>query len=443
MEHELGRSTFAPLAFAVLAVGAVFILFGSKRLLLPFFLFVGLVLPMANRLEIAGLAFMVHRILVVLGWARILLRGEYRDFTFNRIDWLLICLGFWGIVAYTVLWGTTNSFVYRSAQTIDMLGLYFFFRVQMRSWDDLYTTIRALAFTCLVVSGCMFLQFTTRTNPMHALGAPYDVVVSRLGVLRCQAGFGHPISAGVLGASLIPLFIAAWRMGSGLRRWAVIGIPACTVITITSASSSSVLVYAAGIGALLLWRFREKMRIIRWVVFLTLVGLHIIMQAPVWALLARVNVFGGSTGYHRYWLFNEFVNRFNEWWLIGLKSTADWNPLLWDVVNQYVLMGVRGGIIGLGLFIAILALCFREIGMAVRRIEPGDWHQYLVWAMGAMLFSHCVSFWSYDYWDQIIVLWYMLLAIIAGLGTIVPEAEAIQAEDDTEACSAEPVPAAS
>jgi hypothetical protein len=368
---------------------------------------------------------------------RTLMRREYAGFRLNSIDWLMILLGVWSVIAYTVLWGTANSFVYRSARTFDMLALYFLFRVHVRSWDEIYTLIKSLSFACLVLAASMLFQFVTQTNPMYALGAPYNVVVSRLGVLRCQAGFGHPISAGVVGGSLIPLFVIAWRMGGDLRKWAILGISAGTIMTVTSASSSTVMAYAAGVGALFMWKYRHRMSAIRWAVFIGMIFMDLLMQAPVWALLARFKVFGGSTGYHRYWLFNEFVNRVNEWWLIGIKSTADWNPLLWDVVNQYVLMGVRAGILGLALFVIILALCFREVGRAVNRVQPGDPHALMVWSFGAMLFSHCVTFWGYDYWDQIIILWYMLLAIIGGLQEIVPEPEFEISEIEQEASGAE------
>jgi hypothetical protein len=39
--------------------------------------------------------------------------------------------------------------------------------------------------------------------------------------------------------------------------------------------------------------------------------------------------------------------------------------------------------------------------------------QLCVWAMGAALLAHVVSYISVSYWDQNIVNWYMLLAMIA------------------------------
>lgn len=37
---------------------------------------------------------------------------------------------------------------------------------------------------------------------------------------------------------------------------------------------------------------------------------------------------------------------------------------------------------------------------------------FFVWTLGVTLFAHCLSFISVTYFDQIIVLWYWLLAAI-------------------------------
>ena len=60
-------------------------------------------------------------------------------------------------------------------------------------------------------------------------------------------------------------------------------------------------------------------------------------------LMARVDVFGGSTGWHRAWLIDTAVKHFSEWWLLGIKNSGVWDPLLADVTNQYLVEGFDGG----------------------------------------------------------------------------------------------------
>ena len=52
----------------------------------------------------------------------------------------------------------------------------------------------------------------------------------------------------------------------------------------------------------------------RWAFFGTLLLLHLAMNNPVWHLLARVNVVGGSTGWHRYHLIDKAIEHL-EWWV--------------------------------------------------------------------------------------------------------------------------------
>ena len=45
--------------------------------------------------------------------------------------------------------------------------------------------------------------------------------------------------------------------------------------------------------------------------------MHVLMKQPVWHLLSRVDVAGGSTGWHRYHLVDKFIENWREWWLLG------------------------------------------------------------------------------------------------------------------------------
>ena len=94
-------------------------------------------------------------------------------------------------------------------------------------------------------------------------------------------------------------------------------------MALASMSSTAVLGIAAGFGALWLWRVRRSLAPIRWTIVAVLVGLNFAMKAPVWALIARINLTGGSSGYHRYQLIDQAIRRFGEWWLLGTKYQSN------------------------------------------------------------------------------------------------------------------------
>jgi O-antigen ligase len=171
------------------------------------------------------------------------------------------------------------------------------------------------------------------------------------------------------------------------------------------------------------WYLRDKMKFVRWGLGLSIIILHIMMEAPVWFIFDRIsNIFGGS-GWHRAFLIDQAISHFKDWWFIGVKYTAHWfpyglmlDPDQTDITNTYVKMGVNGGLITLILFVLIIVQCFKALGIAEKKENHHSIEkQFFIWAIGISLFSHVISFLSITYFDQNIIYWYLLLAIISVL----------------------------
>ena len=248
----------------------------------------------------------------------------------------------------------------------------------------------------------------------------------RDGWVRCQGPFRHPILAGTLGATSIPLFIALYASERESINIASIGIISSLLIIFTSASSGPLMAFIFVIIAFMCWRFRDRMRFVRWGVLLLIVTLHALMKAPVWYIIARVSDVTGGGGWHRAHIINQAVEYFDEWWLVGAKSTAHWmsttlaiDPNAADITNAYIGNGVNGGLITMVLFIYVIVQCFRGLGKAQHiAVSHPLGKRFCVWAIGAALFAHVVTFFSVSYFDQSIVFWYMLLAIISSITDI-------------------------
>jgi hypothetical protein len=158
------------------------------------------------------------------------------------------------------------------------------------------------------------------------------------------------------------------------------------------------------------------MRLVRWGALFLLVALHLLMEAPVWHLITRVDVIGGSTGYHRYRLIDAAVRYSHEWIVIGTTGgTAHWGPQLRDVTNYYLVQGLNGGIVQLLIFLAILGWGFRDAGRIVCNAGSDRSSMILGWALGVSLFVHCTSFVGVSYFGQILPLFYLTLATIGSL----------------------------
>jgi len=173
-------------------------------------------------------------------------------------------------------------------------------------------------------------------------------------------------------------------------------------------------VIAVGIGGIAFYA-RQSMRTIRWGVVIILTVLHFIMKRPVWGLLVMASSLGGGTGYHRFALIDGFIKRFGEWALLGTRSTAHWAWGGQDITNQYVLEGVKGGLITLVFFIALIVFGFRGIGQLCRSMQKDRSRLITAWAMGVCLFVHCMNFVGVSYFGQIYIIWYLILAMIGSM----------------------------
>ena len=142
-----------------------------------------------------------------------------------------------------------------------------------------------------------------------------------------------------------------------------------------------------------------------------LLGLHIVMEAPVWHLIARVSAVGGSTGWHRYHLIDAAIRNFGEWAILGVSGTAHWGWGLGDVTNQYVLEGIRGGAVTLAIFVCLLVFAFRYVGQGLRRYPARSGDFWIVWAVGVSLFAHMLSFMAVSYFGQTTMVWLLSLAL--------------------------------
>jgi hypothetical protein len=195
--------------------------------------------------------------------------------------------------------------------------------------------------------------------------------------------------------------------------------------------------FAAAVAALCFWPLRGRMRLVRWGVLLTLISLHLVMKAPVWALIGRMQVTQGASAYHRFELLDEFIRHIGDWWLIGTEFTRTWGYFTDDVANTYCIVAKHSGLLGLILFVRLLATGFREVGL--RRNDAGADRatEIMIWAFGASLFAHLATFMGTSYFDQTHVLWGLTLAMIASLGLLSEAQEKLATNEADDAAKAE------
>ena len=381
-------------------------------------------------INIGSMNFTMFRIIIFFGLVRIFIRKEVFSIRLHTIDKILIAYVITSATAYILLrngggeaWVSQLGFVYNS------LFLYFVFRALIRDLEDIKLTFKILALVAIPLAVAMIIEKATGRNLFAIFGGVPEFTMVRNGRLRCQGAFAHPILAGTFGATSLPFMLALW-FWDWRKKWiAALGIISVTVITITAASSGPVVTYIFVIIGMVMWLMRDHMRALRWCILLSLIGLHIIMKAPVWALIGKMSQVIGGTGWHRVMLIDAAISHLNEWWMLGTDYTRHWMPtgVTWsekhtDITNQFISVGVNGGIISLILFIAVIVFCFKNIGIKLKEINSTEFPlKFTIWCLGVSLTSHVTSFTSVHYFDQIIVFWYLLLALITTISIMSTE----------------------
>lgn len=381
------------------------VLIPRKYFLAPFVLAACFV-PTDQRIIVMGLDFTVLRMLVAVGVLRVLLFGEYRRLKLNRIDRLLLMWLLCGAVIYSIQWNTAEAVINRAGILFNAVGLYWLFRQNIRSWDDLKHTLRLFAVGAIILLPFVLIEWSTGSNPFVFLGKAITSV--RQDKFRCQAAFPHSIMMGLFWAILAPMFLAMARTEKKKTLY-LFAFASSIVIVVASASSTPILVLILAIVAYKAFNRRRYTAAAAVALAAVTTALHIVMNAPVWHLIARINVIGGSTGWHRYNLIDKAIRNFDEWMVIGCRSTDHWGWGLGDVTNQYVLEGVRGGAATLILFVLMIYAVLKTlVTSSLRYRDPNT--QLLTWALFSMMIAHCVGFIGVSYFGQIQVLWYMTLA---------------------------------
>lgn len=422
-----------------------FCLFALPRSWAPLPLLVGACyMTLGQGVEIGPFNFTVIRILIGVGLLRLLLRGERLAGGFNSMDRWMMIWALWVVISVPLLNNlsgeaeSSQEYIFRLGLAYNTCGLYFLLRALCHTIEDVVGLVRMSALLLAPLAVEMLVEMVRGVNLFAAFGGVPPIPDIREGRFRAQGPFAHAILAGTVGAVSLPPLFGLWKLQ---RSFALIGIVAGLTMVVTCASSGPIMSVLAGAVALWMWRYRERMALVRKLAILSYILLEIFMKAPAYFVLARMDIIGGSTGWHRAALIETAIEHFNEWWLGGTNFTRHWLPtgVSWspnhtDITNHYLHLGVIGGLPLIVIFFVVLVKGFSFIGQILRdRTDLPPESQFMVWALGSALFVHATTFISVAYFDQSFVLIYLTLGAIGSLysaiGTQPPGHDFAEGED--------------
>lgn len=368
-------------------------------------------------IEIGPAHLTVMRILVLIGLCRVLVKGERLANGLNRVDRLVMLWAGWLIVSS--VFHTSDAWMFRAGIVWSDLGCYFLFRTLIVDSDDVRRIFKVLCLVLLPVAVLMLWEKSAGQNVFAVLGGASEVDV-RDGHARARGPFAHAILAGTVGATCLPMALYFWKSRAG---YCVLGLLAGGGIVFASTSSSPVMMMVFMLTGLLLWRVRGRLGMIRLLVGGAVIVLDVMMKDPVYFLMARIDVTGGSTGWHRARLIQSAIEHLDEWWLGGTDYTRHWlstgipaNLMHTDITNHLLAMGVMGGLALMMIFVTVVFSAFSMVGRALLQSRDRAKNEaFLIWTLGTLLFGHVMNFMSISLFDQSAVFFYLILA---GIGAV-------------------------
>ncbi len=371
-----------------------------------------------QQVAVAGFHFTTVRAVLLAGVLKAWTARDFQRLQINIIDKALVGYTLLSSLIYIARLQDIQAVIYTIGCCYDALLSYAFCRAVFTDLEDVVDGLCKVAIVALPFAGLMCLESISGRNPFAMFGGVPEMAWVRGGHVRSMGSFRCPITAGSFGATLAPMFAAMY-----IARWnrprAILGFIVATIITMAARSSGPMLAFAGGMGALMLWRCRLQLSLIRRGIVVLLVAAHFLMSSPVWFLIAKPCDWLGGDGYYRAHLIDIWLRSWPSWWLWGTSDTADWMPTQLgsgstDITNQFILTAINGGLISLAMYVFFLYKCFQGLGRRVRETVEDDFgHAFVVWGLGATLFAHLLNITAVTYFDQMHVMWYFLVAAIA------------------------------
>ncbi len=402
-----------PIAVGML-IAIVLILILPRRKAITPFLLAFFTIPVYEQLVLGGVHLTMLQILILTVLGRMAaFRGTSSEkrFTggFNALDKVVVLWSLLELTMFCLQFMETQALIRGLAGLIESLGGYLAARFLIPDREALRRTIKAMAMICVIQGACMVSEQFTHQNVFSFLGKWPPPI--RDGHVRSEGIMGS-LYGGVFAGVLIPLFLRQWTERKS-RMAACAGLVGATAMVWASHASTSWMAYGASIVGLGFWPLRRQMRLVRWGLVAMLVGLHLVMHGPVWSLIEKVDLTGGSSSYHRYMLVDNCIRHFGDWWLIGYKYYGSWGFDMWDLCNQFVVAALTGGLVTLVLYIMIFTRSFGAIGTARKKVSGNRRQEWLLWCLGADLFANIVAHFGINYMVELMMSFFPLLACIS------------------------------
>jgi hypothetical protein len=400
-----------PLIGVGMLIAIVLILTLSRRKAIIPFLLACFAIPI-GQVMVVGVHLTMHQILILTVLARMAgFRGPKGKFAggFNALDKVVVLWALSTTIVFDIAWMEKQALIKSLGDLIINLGGYLAVRFLIPDRDTLQRTVKVVAVISIIQGASMMSEHFTLQNVFSFAGALPPTI--RDGHVRSEGAMGN-LWGGASAGVMIPIFLWLWKQEKS-RLAACAGLTGATAMVFATYASTPWMAYGASLLGLAFWPLRKQMRLIRWGIVSALAGLHLVMHGPVWSLIEKIDLTGGSSSYHRYELVDNCIRHFSEWWLVGCKYYNSWGFGMFDLCDQWVAVAVTGGLVTFVLYIMVFSRSFGALGNARKHVEGDRRQEWFFWCVGSALFAIVVSSFGVNFNVYLQLMFFTFLACIS------------------------------
>ena len=354
--------------------------------------------------------------------------GIRRKFTWNRLDTLvtLSMVVYVGAYLITQVNPIAQTLEGRGGFVMDTWCAYLAARFIVTDRSKLISIIKCIGIAMVPLAILGVIESATGWQPFASMWrfSPWFrggrfVSEGRFGFARAVGPFSHAILFGGVFAMFLPLIYYFRREKGDWRSFAYIISGIVLLGALSSMSSGPWVMVIVVVFSLTMEKHKQLIKPLLIFLVFSCISIGILSNRPFYHVLASwANPLGGAS-WHRAKLIDLAIENFNEWWMVGYgDKDPGWGPQLGmgrsDITNEYILNGVRYGILGIIALCAVLAKAFRNLISTYRRLRHPEMKS-LCWAFGSLLFSVVVAWMSVSFFGQLSTLVYCSIGMIGSL----------------------------
>lgn len=406
----------------------------------------GLLWPVFLRVPMGLMQMSAPRIVALALLVQYLLSPGKRKFKLNRLDQIVIFLFVWTVLANIIAGAPFQIISTQIGSSMDTVLMYFVARICIQTRGDLIDMVMPLSLVVLYMGLMGIYEAVTYNSPYQQLMRYHQWMwvakdpELRLGLLRAKVSTSHYIYYGM--TMLLSVgFLASLRgiARKHVRQWKVT-YAALFVGGLGIFSSLSSGPIAGAFIFMVLTAYYYQPSLIRpslWGFIGLCVFLEVASNRHFYELVDYFAM-SGTTAYYRTRLLEVAVANFGEYALVG---TGGVRPDHWgmqidgrghvDLVNNYVLVAVESGLLGLILFFSIQIGAIRR---AISIYRHGDKAAKIYgFTIGAVIIAVMISSISVGLFNPALMISYMLYGAVqirkTALEATSPERKSVAAEN--------------